>query len=68
MFDNDQDIPRLQARVERHWDATPAPLPGYVIRGHGVYVWGEAMPEALARLEALEFMLSCELELRRMGR
>lgn len=68
VLDNDQDIPRLQARVEQVWDATPAPLPGYVIRGHGVYVWGGDMPGALARLEALEFMLTCELEMRRMGR
>lgn len=72
VLDNDQDIPRLQARVERVWDAaaasSPGPLPGYVIRGHGVYVWAEDMPGALLRLEALEFMLSCELELRRMGR
>jgi methylthioribulose-1-phosphate dehydratase len=68
VLDNDQDIPRLQARVEQLWDAAPEPLPGYAIRGHGVYVWGRDMPEALLRLEALEFMLSCELELRRMGR
>ncbi len=67
VLDNDQNIPRLQARVEQVWCAAPAPLPGYVIRGHGVYVWAEDMAGALSRLEALEFMLTCELELRRMG-
>lgn len=66
VFDNDQDIPRLQAAVERHWDAAGTPLPGYLIRGHGVYVWGPDMPTALLRLEALEFMLACELEERRL--
>ena len=62
VLDNDQDITRLQARVEQVWNAAPAPLPGYVLRGHGGYVWAEDMPGALLRLEALEFMLACELE------
>ena len=66
VLDNDQDIPRLQARVTQAWDADPAHPPGYLIRGHGVYVWGEDMPGALLRLEALEFMLACELETRRL--
>ncbi|MBX9702297.1 MAG: class II aldolase/adducin family protein, partial [Acetobacteraceae bacterium] len=38
------------------------PPPGYLIRGHGIYVWGSGMDQALMRLEALEFMLACELE------
>jgi methylthioribulose-1-phosphate dehydratase len=62
ILDNDQDIARLQARVERVWDADAAHPPGYILRGHGVYVWAEDMPGALMRLEALEFMLACELE------
>ena len=66
VLDNDQDISRLQAAVERRWDEADAPLPGYLIRGHGVYVWGPDMPTALLRLEALEFMLACELEERRL--
>jgi methylthioribulose-1-phosphate dehydratase len=63
VLDNDQDIERLQARVEQAWDAGAA-VPGYLLRGHGVYVWGADMPGALLRLEALEFMLSCELRSR----
>jgi methylthioribulose-1-phosphate dehydratase len=62
ILDNDQDIARLQARVEQAWDADAAHPPGYILRGHGVYVWAEDMPGALMRLEALEFMLACELE------
>jgi methylthioribulose-1-phosphate dehydratase len=62
VLDNDQDIARLQARLDTLWDATPGAPPGYVIRGHGVYVWGADMPGAMTRLEALEFMLLCELE------
>ncbi|MCO6417767.1 methylthioribulose 1-phosphate dehydratase [Siccirubricoccus sp. KC 17139] len=69
---NDQDIPRLQGVVEARWrEAAGQPggvVPGYVIRGHGVYVWAADMPGALTRLEALEFMLACELEQRRIAR
>lgn len=70
VLDNDQDIPRLQAAVERRWAAAAAKdaPPGYLIRGHGVYVWGADMPQALLRLEALEFMLACEVETRRIAR
>lgn len=62
VLDNDQDIPRLQAALDALWDRTPDAPPGYLIRGHGVYVWGAGMDQAMARLEALEFMLLCHLE------
>ncbi len=60
VFDNDQDIARLVARIEQVI-ATSAPL-GYYIRGHGSYVWAADMPGALTHMEALEFLLACELE------
>ncbi|MCQ4161477.1 methylthioribulose 1-phosphate dehydratase [Roseomonas sp. GC11] len=65
VFGNDQDIARLQSVVDARWkDLTTIP-PGYLIRGHGVYVWARDMDAALARLEALEFMLECEMQERR---
>lgn len=68
VLDNDQDIARLQAAVEARWARMPAPiLPGYLIRGHGVYVWGPDMDAALARLEGLEFMLACEMAASSIG-
>jgi len=66
VLDNDQDIPRMQARLDALWAGQPSPVPGYLIRGHGLYVWGQDMPTALLRLEALEFMLACEVESRRL--
>ncbi|EFH09823.1 methylthioribulose 1-phosphate dehydratase [Pseudoroseomonas cervicalis] len=65
VFGNDQDIPRLQAVVDSRWDGLASIPPGYLIRGHGVYVWAPDMDAALARLEALEFMLECEMRERR---
>ena len=66
VVDNDQDMPRLAARLAPLLRAG-APL-GYLIRGHGVYVWGPEMDVALARLEGLEFLLACELERRKLAR
>jgi len=63
IFDNDQDIPRLAAAAEPHLSATRL---GYLIRGHGTYVWGPDLDTALARLEGLEFLLACELERRKL--
>ena len=39
---------------------------GYLIAGHGLYAWGRDIAEARRHLDAFEFMLSCELELRRL--
>lgn len=66
VLDNDQDIPRLQRALDALWAVQPSPLPGYLIRGHGIYVWGRDIPQAMWRLEALEFMLACEVEQRRL--
>ncbi|MCE0743455.1 methylthioribulose 1-phosphate dehydratase [Acetobacter sicerae] len=59
VFPNDQDIARLSRSVALFLNDMKA---GYIIRGHGVYVWGPDMDTALARLEGLEFLLACELE------
>lgn len=66
VFGNDQDIGRLASLAEPTI-AAGTPL-GYLIRGHGVYVWGPDMNAALARLEGLEFLLACELERRKIER
>lgn len=64
VLDNDQDIARL-ARAAEPVLLAGAPA-GYYIRGHGGYAWGRDMATALARLEALEFLLACELERRKL--
>lgn len=64
VYENDQDIARLAKLIEPDLLADP-PI-GYVIRGHGVYAWGTSVEHAFWRLEALEFLLQCELERRRL--
>ncbi len=61
LFANDQDMPRLAGVIESY---LPAMTMGYLIRGHGVYIWGPTIDMALARLEGLEFLLACALERR----
>ncbi len=56
VFDNTQDIAALSAQV-LNWMARNGTGHGYLIRGHGLYTWGQNMPEAMRQLEALEFLL-----------
>lgn len=62
---NTQDMTVLAAQVDALLDRQK--LWGYLIDGHGLYAWGRDMAEARRHLEAFEFLLGCELELRRLG-
>lgn len=65
VFPNTQDMPELVAQVDAWLDAGK-PLHGYLIDGHGIYTWGRSMAEAKRHLEAFEFLLAVELDLRRL--
>jgi methylthioribulose-1-phosphate dehydratase len=68
VFDNDQDMARLAGQIAPILDPAAAIVPiGYVLRGHGVYAWGPDIERCFWRLEALEFLLRCELERRQIG-
>jgi len=62
---NSQDMRELADAVEPLLDRRG--LWGYLIEGHGLYVWGRHMAEARRHLEAFETLFACELELRRLG-
>lgn len=66
IFDNSQDMVELQARVETLFKQHPQ-TPAYLIRGHGLYAWGRDMEHVMCVVEGLEFLLSCELEARKIG-
>ena len=77
IFDNSQDMTALSAQVRAHLRQYPpilggptgqAGIPGYLIRGHGVYTWGADMAAAKRHAEGLEFLFACELERVRIGR
>ena len=62
---NSQHMPTLAAQVETLLDA--GPMWGYLIDGHGLYAWGRDMADARRHLDAFEFLLGCELDLRRLS-
>ena len=65
IVDNSQDVPALAREVARRWERSP--FPGYVLRGHGLYAWDADVDGALRAIEALEFLVACELERRKLG-
>ncbi|MGV8942320.1 MAG: methylthioribulose 1-phosphate dehydratase [Lysobacter sp.] len=63
---NSQDMLILADQVDALLDRQP--MWGYLIDGHGLYAWGRDMAEARRHLEAFDFLLGCELELRKLQR
>ena len=70
VFANDQDTQALAERIETHYDdaSADAPVPGYLLAGHGMYAWGATIDDARRHIEGLEFLLACTLEERRLLR
>ena len=65
IFANSQNIPALAQEVRDRLRTAAAP-PAYLIRGHGAYGWGKDMEEAERVIEALEHLLTCEIEALRL--
>jgi methylthioribulose-1-phosphate dehydratase len=61
---NNQHIPTLAAQADCLMDR--GPMWGYLIDGHGMYAWGRDMAEARRHLEAFEFLINVELEMRKL--
>ena len=66
VFPNTQEMSELVAQIDA-WLEAGKPLHGYLINGHGIYAWGIDMAEARRHLEAFEFLLTCEMDLRRLS-
>lgn len=65
IFENTQNISALAAHTQ-DWFRQHPEQPGYLIRGHGLYTWGESMADCLRHVEAFEFLFACELEMRKL--
>jgi methylthioribulose-1-phosphate dehydratase len=65
VFANTQHMPELVRKVDA-WIDSGKPLYGYLIDGHGIYTWGRDMAETERHVEAFEFLINCELDLRRL--
>jgi methylthioribulose-1-phosphate dehydratase len=64
IFTNAQDTQELARRIET--SLGDAPVPGYLLAGHGLYAWGATVGDARRHLEAFDFLLRCSLEERRI--
>jgi len=56
IIENDQDMTRLSGVVETLLREHPQ-AHGFLLRGHGLYTWGENLAQARRHLEILEFLL-----------
>lgn len=63
---NDQDTVALAKLAETRLGGDPEPV-GFLVAGHGLYAWGRDLAEARRHVEALDFLLTCELETRRFN-
>ena len=59
IFDNDQDMQALANRLEQAWADGQLTVPGFLIRGHGLYAWGKNLGDAQRHVEAFEFLFAC---------
>lgn len=57
ILENNQNIQELAQEIKVY------ETPCFLIKGHGVYVWGKSISEAKRHLEGIEFLLQCQLEL-----
>ena len=53
---NDQDMTRLAGRVRQILGEHPTSH-AFLLRRHGLYTWGETLPQAVRHVEILEFLL-----------
>lgn len=67
IFDNDQDIDALAARIADYAQTHPLRY-GFLLRGHGLTCWGRDVAEARRHLEGLEFLFECEMQRRLLER
>lgn len=64
---NHGHVPAIAADLERRCRAAPPRLPGFLIRDHGLTVWGDDARAALNHLELFDFVFQCMVAARGAG-
>lgn len=59
IVENSQDLQTINEKIIPRLDDS---IPAYIIRRHGIYIWGESILEAKKHLEALEYMFEYNLK------
>ena len=60
ILENNQNLKQLSAKLKQRWQLQALKY-GFLVRGHGLYAWGNNLQAAKRHLEGIEFLLSCEL-------
>jgi methylthioribulose-1-phosphate dehydratase len=63
VFANDQDMDALATRVEARLKKDGLGW-GFLLAGHGIYVWGKDVPETLRHLDAFDYLFTVMLKLK----
>jgi methylthioribulose-1-phosphate dehydratase len=66
VFENDQDMVGLSQRVENALQERPG-THGFLLRGHGLYTWGDDLAQARRHIEIFEFLLETAGRMKAMG-
>jgi methylthioribulose-1-phosphate dehydratase len=56
ILENDQNMAQLAGRVRGVLAAHPA-CHAFLLRRHGLYTWGDTLPDAVRHVEIVEFLL-----------
>jgi methylthioribulose-1-phosphate dehydratase len=56
IIDNSQDMTALAVKLEEVLKKNPE-AHGFILRGHGLYTWGQSLSEARRHVEIFEFLL-----------
>jgi methylthioribulose-1-phosphate dehydratase len=56
VFANHADVPRIAAEMQERFRASPPRLPGFLIRDHGLTVWGPSAEAAFHYVELFEYV------------
>lgn len=59
VLENSQEMRKLAALVRQRYALGHLRARGFLVRGHGLYAWGNDLEGAKRHLEGLEFLLSC---------
>ncbi|MEJ2680579.1 MAG: class II aldolase/adducin family protein [Gammaproteobacteria bacterium] len=65
-LDKHINMPMLANALRQRWTETPLAW-GFLVRGHGLYSWGDTIESARRHLEGLEFLFACQLELQKLN-
>src|SRR5690606_14770183 len=60
ILESTQDITQLAKAVRERYALGHMRACGFLVRGHGLYAWGDTLAGAKRHVEGLEFLLACK--------